>query len=89
MKQPRTAREIMLTRLVTLAPYEPVFPCIAKLLDLRITGAPVVEHGYRYLGVFAERSAMRFLIAAGNCASALDHSSGAGVLAPRSEEAVR
>jgi len=60
MQQPTTAGEIMLTRLVTLHPDEPVVPSIAKLLDLNITGAPVVEDRCTYLGVFAERSAMNF-----------------------------
>ncbi len=68
MQHPSSAHEIMVTRLVTLAPSEPVFPAIEKLLQARITGAPVVGVNERYLGVFSEKCSLNFLMSSAQLA---------------------
>lgn len=57
-------REFMVTELITLRPEVDVFDAIDHLLARRISGAPVVEDGGRFLGVFSEKTAMRALVAA-------------------------
>ncbi|MHC4878062.1 MAG: CBS domain-containing protein [Planctomycetota bacterium] len=50
------ARDIMVTRLTTLAPEDDVLDGIDRLLQHSISGAPVVDAERRFLGVFSERS---------------------------------
>jgi CBS domain-containing protein len=59
---PMTAREFMVTDLVTFAPTDDVVRAVQTLLDHRISGAPVVERDGRYLGVFSEKCAMQVLL---------------------------
>jgi CBS domain-containing protein len=59
---PMTAREFMVADLVTLSPQTDVIEAVAMLLDHRISGAPVVDSGGRYLGVFSEKCAMQVLL---------------------------
>ncbi len=61
---PLAAREIMETDLVTLRPDEDVFDAVGKLLDRRISGAPVLDADGRYLGVFSEKTSMSALVGA-------------------------
>lgn len=56
------AKDIMVTRLVTLKPGRDVFEAIGYLLKHRISGAPVVDDGENLLGVFSERYCMSVLI---------------------------
>ncbi len=64
MEQLRTAADIMVTRLIKLTPETSVLDGIARLLENRITGAPVVGPGNTYLGVFSEKCSMDVLVAA-------------------------
>ncbi len=59
---PMTAREFMVTDLVTLSPRSDVVEAVQTLLRHRISGAPVVEPDGRYLGVFSEKCAMQVLL---------------------------
>lgn len=60
--RPMLARNLMVTRLVTLSPEMEVFDAIGLLLRHRISGAPVVAADGRYLGVFSEKCCMQVLI---------------------------
>ncbi len=56
------AHQLMTKNLVTLSPDLEVFAAIDILLKRRISGAPVVDSQGRFLGIFSESSAMRFII---------------------------
>ena len=56
------ARDIMVTKLVTLSPDKDVFDAIQTLIKNRISGAPVVSKEGEFLGIFSEKCAMRVLI---------------------------
>ena len=56
------AADVMVTKLVTLAPEMPVQDAIGVLLKHRISGAPVVGPGRRFEGVFSEKICMRVLL---------------------------
>ncbi len=58
------ARHFMTTNLVTLSPVMDVFEAIGHLLKNAISGAPVVDAGGQFLGVFSEKTSMRVLVAA-------------------------
>jgi CBS domain-containing protein len=57
-----TARDFMVTKLVTFAPEDDVLDAVQVLLERRISGAPVVEKDRRYLGVFSEKCGMHVLL---------------------------
>lgn len=57
-----TARDFMVTRLTTLTPEMDVHDAIRLLLRHRISGAPVVGPGDKYLGVFSERCSMQVIL---------------------------
>jgi CBS domain-containing protein len=57
-----TAREFMVSDLVTLSPTDDVVDAVQVLLKHRIGGAPVVDADGRYLGVFSEKCAMQVLL---------------------------
>jgi CBS domain-containing protein len=59
---PMTARQFMVTDLVTLSPKMDVVEAVQTLLRNRISGAPVVDSEGRYLGVFSEKCAMQVLL---------------------------
>ncbi len=61
MDRPELARDIMVSRLVTLRPEMHVFKGIAHLLKRNITGAPVVDPQGNYLGMFSEKCCMSVL----------------------------
>ncbi len=50
------ARDIMVTRLTTLAPEDDVLNGIDRLLEHSISGAPVINGDGEFLGVFSEKS---------------------------------
>ncbi|MEZ5366413.1 MAG: CBS domain-containing protein [Bryobacterales bacterium] len=58
------ASDIMQTDLVTLHPEDDAFEAIAKLLDNRISGAPVVDANKRFIGSFSEKTSMSVLLGA-------------------------
>lgn len=57
-----TARDFMVTDLITLRPMTDVLDAVQILLTNRISGAPVVDDDDRYLGVFSEKCAMHVLL---------------------------
>jgi len=57
-----TARDFMVTDLITLPPEADVLDAVQLLLKHRISGAPVVEEGGRYLGVFSDKCAMHVML---------------------------
>ena len=61
MDRLHVAKEIMVTKLVTLEPKTPVSTGISRLLEHNITGAPVVSPGWKYEGVFSEKCCMELL----------------------------
>ncbi len=61
-RNPVLAKNIMVTKLVTLSPNMDAFEAIALLLKYRISGAPVVDPERNYLGVFSERCCMSLLV---------------------------
>jgi len=66
MNRLRLAKEIMVTKLVTLEPTTPISTGISRLLEHNITGAPVVSPGWKYEGVFSEKCCMELLTAGGS-----------------------
>ncbi len=61
MGTPHVAKDLMVSKLVTVSPQTGVFNGIRMLLRHKITGAPVVERDQRYLGVFSEKCCMGVL----------------------------
>ena len=59
---PVTARHIMATRLLTFTPDVDAFVAIRKLLKQGVSGAPVVDHDGRFVGIFSEHSAVDMLV---------------------------
>ncbi len=57
-----TARDFMVTRLVTLRPEMDVIKAVQLLLKNRISGAPVVESDGTYLGIFSEKCSMNVVL---------------------------
>lgn len=70
MHQPYLARDIMVTDLMTLQPSVHVCEGLAHLLRHNISGAPVIDEGRKYLGVFSEKCCMSVLTLAAQLASA-------------------
>ncbi|WP_339728833.1 CBS domain-containing protein [uncultured Gimesia sp.] len=62
MNKPVLAKDIMVTKLITLTPDMDVLEAIGMLLNHRISGAPVIDQENRMLGVFSERCCMDVLI---------------------------
>ena len=58
------AKDILVSKLVTLPPHADVFDAIHLLLKHRITGAPVIDETGQLLGVFSDKSCMNVLAAA-------------------------
>lgn len=58
-----TAKDIMTQKLVTLKPSDDVYFGLRRLLENRISGAPVLDDAGNYLGVFTERSCMNVVMA--------------------------
>ncbi|MBX3425387.1 MAG: CBS domain-containing protein [Pirellulales bacterium] len=57
-----TARDFMVTKLITLRPEMDVMKAVQLLLKNRISGAPVVDADGKYLGVFSEKCAMHVIL---------------------------
>lgn len=69
MDQPRIAKDIMVTRLVTVAPESNVFDGIRLLLKHSITGAPVIAPDRTFLGVLSETCCLSVLTLAAELAA--------------------
>ena len=63
MDHPKLARDLMVTKLVTLTPGTNVFDGIARLLKYNLTGASVIDEQRNYLGVFSEKCCFSVLMA--------------------------
>jgi len=59
-----TVADYMSKRLVTLAKDNDVVDAVNKLLDHKITGAPVVDQSGRLLGMFSEKDVMNIVLEA-------------------------
>lgn len=59
-----TVADYMSKRLVTLAKDTDVIDAVKKLLDHKITSAPVVDQQGRLLGMFSEKDVMRIVLEA-------------------------
>ena len=57
-----TAREMMVSNLTTLSPEMDVLEALDVLLQHRISGAPVVDSEDHFLGIFSEKSCVRFVV---------------------------
>lgn len=57
-----TARDFMVTKLVTLRPEMDVIRAVQLLLKNRISGAPVVDNEGNYLGIFSEKCSLNVLL---------------------------
>ncbi len=57
-----TARDMMVSNLITLSPEMDVLDAIDLLLRHRISGAPVVDPDEQFVGIFSEKSCMRFVV---------------------------
>lgn len=64
MERLLAASDFMVGRLITLSPETDVLTAVERLLESRITGAPVVGAGRTYLGVFSEKCSLDVLTAA-------------------------
>lgn len=62
--KPTLARDIMISRLITLRPDMDVFDAIEQLVKHQISGAPVVDDAGHFVGVFSERCSISLLLAA-------------------------
>ncbi|MCA9140540.1 MAG: CBS domain-containing protein [Planctomycetales bacterium] len=56
------ARDMMVSNLKTLSPEMDVLDALDVLLKHRISGAPVVDSDDRFLGIFSEKSCIRFVV---------------------------
>lgn len=56
------AKDIMVTKLITLAPDIDVFDAIGLLIKNRISGAPVVDKDGTFIGVFSEKDCLSVLM---------------------------
>jgi len=59
-----TVADYMSKRLVTLTKDNDVVDAVKKLLDHKITGAPVVDQAGRLLGMFSEKDVMNIVLEA-------------------------
>ncbi len=57
-----TVKQHMSTNLVTFTPKMDVYEAIRKLLDHKITGAPVVDQAGKIVGVFSEMDCLRIAL---------------------------
>lgn len=58
----KSASELMVRNLITLSPEMEVLEAIDVLLRHRISGAPVVDGHNRFLGMFSEKSCMKYVV---------------------------
>lgn len=58
----QTAREIMLTKVITLRPHVQAMDAIKIMLKHKIAGIPIVDTNGHYMGVFTEKSSLSLLI---------------------------
>jgi len=81
--RPKLAKDIMVTKLVSLPPDRDVFKAMGLLLKHRISGAPVVDDQRNYVGVFSEKCCMSVLTLAIQLASQADNARGKRAVAKK------
>jgi CBS domain-containing protein len=59
----RTAADIMMTKVVTLAPGDDIYAAMRTLLKKKISGAPVVDEAGTVVGVLSEKDCLKVLTA--------------------------
>ncbi len=64
MNAPTLAKDIMVTKLVTLTPRMDVYQAIDLLLKHKISGAPVIDEDRNFLGSFSEKCCLSVLLKA-------------------------
>ncbi len=69
MDLPKLAKDIMVTKLVTLSPDGDVLKAMVLLLKNRISGTPVIDDKRNFVGVFSEKCCMSMLTMAVRLAS--------------------
>ncbi|MBL4886463.1 MAG: CBS domain-containing protein [Planctomycetaceae bacterium] len=57
-----TARDVMITKVITLRPHVDAMDAIKIMLKHKIAGIPVVDNKGHYLGVFTEKNSLSLLI---------------------------
>ena len=57
-----TARDMMISNLITLSPEMDALDALDVLLKNKISGAPVVDSDRQFLGIFSEKSCVRFVV---------------------------
>lgn len=57
-----TAREMMVRNLITLSPTMDALEALDVLLRHHVSGAPVVNEDGKFIGIFSEKSCMRFVV---------------------------
>ena len=62
--KPQFAKDIMVTKLVTLTPEIDVLDACQMLLKNRISGAPVVDRDGSFLGTFSEKCCLSVMVKA-------------------------
>ena len=62
--KPQLAKDIMVTKLVTVTPETDILDAISRLLENKISGAPVIDGERRFLGVLSERCALQAVMQA-------------------------
>lgn len=62
MKSSQTAKDIMVTRLVTIDPEMDVLDAVRLLVKHQISGAPVVDRNGNFMGVFSEKCSMHVIL---------------------------
>ena len=83
MDRPKLAKDIIVTKLVTLSPDRNVFKAMSLLLKHRISGAPVIDGKRNYLGVFSEKCCMSVLTSAIQLAGQADGGRGYSAVAQK------
>ena len=70
MNRVRIAKDIMVTKLVTVTPETDVFEAVSSLLKYNLTGSPVIDAQGNYVAVFSETPCLSVMMAAAKAADA-------------------
>ena len=55
-------RECMVTSLVTFRKETPIYEALDKILEYKISGAPVIDENQHMVGMFSESDALRAIL---------------------------
>lgn len=55
-------RECMVTSIVTFRKETPIYEALEKILEYKISGAPVIDENQQMLGMFSESDALRAIL---------------------------